>query len=135
MSSDVRVLIEQQQIHSLFQPILDGSTGEAIGFEALSRGPSDSPLHTPDALFAAAAKAGCLQDLERACTRSAIRSFAELDIQGRLFLNLLPETLLGWAHFPDWLAERLGTANVDAHCVVLELTEHGSVQQESALAA
>jgi diguanylate cyclase (GGDEF)-like protein len=135
MSSDVRALIEQEQIHSLFQPILDGSTGEPIGFEALSRGPSDSPLHTPDALFAAAARAGCLQDLERACTRSAIRSFAELDIQGRLFLNLLPETLLGWARFADWLAERLGAANVDPHCVVLELTEHGSVPQESALAA
>ena len=135
MSSDVRALIEQEQIHSLFQPILDGSTGEPIGFEALSRGPSGTPLHTPDALFAAAAQAGCLQDLERACTRSAIRSFAELDIEGRLFLNLLPETLLGWAHFADWLAERLGAANVDAHCVVLELTEHGSVPQETALAA
>jgi diguanylate cyclase (GGDEF)-like protein len=134
MSSDVRALIDREQIHSLFQPILDGSTGEPIGFEALSRGPSGSPLHTPDALFAAAAKAGCLQDLERACTRSAIRSFAELDIQGRLFLNVLPETLLGWAHFPDWLAERLGMANVDPHCVVLELTEHGSVPKESALA-
>ena len=135
MSSDVRALIEREQIHSLFQPILDGSTGEPIGFEALSRGPAGSPLHTPDALFAAAAQAGCLQDLERACTRSAIRSFAQLDIQGRLFLNMLPETLLGWPQFPDWLAERLGMANVDAHCVVLELTEHGSVQHESELAA
>src|SRR5579862_9690579 len=135
MSSDVRALIEREQIHSLFQPILDGSTGEPIGFEALSRGPSDSPLHAPEALFAAAAKAGCVQDLERACTRSAIRSFAELDIQGRLFLNLLPETLLGWPQFADWLAAKLGTANVDPHCVVLELTEHGSVPQESQLAA
>jgi len=135
MSSDVRALIEHEQIHSLFQPILDGSTGEPIGFEALSRGPAGSPLHAPDALFAAAAQAGCLQDLERACTRSAIRSFAELDIQGRLFLNLLPETLLGWPQFPDWLAERLGMAGLDAHNVVLELTEHGSVQHESELAA
>jgi diguanylate cyclase (GGDEF)-like protein len=135
MSSDVRALIQREQIHSLFQPILDGSTGEPIGFEALSRGPANSPLHTPDALFAAALQAGCLQELERACTRSAIRSFAELDIQGRLFLNMLPETLLGWPQFPDWLAERLGMANVDAHCVVLELTEHGSVQHESELAA
>ncbi len=135
MSSDVRALIERDQIHSLFQPILDGSTGEPIGFEALSRGPSGCPLHTPDALFSAAAKAGCLQDLERACIRSAIRSFAKLDIQGRLFLNMLPETLLGWPQFPDWLAERLGVANIDAHLVVLELTEHGSVQHESELAA
>lgn len=135
MSSDVRALIEREQIHSLFQPILDGSTGEPIGFEALSRGPADSPLHAPDALFAAALQAGCLQDLERACTRAAIRSFAELDIQGRLFLNMLPETLLGWSQFPDWLAERLGMAGIDAHNVVLELTEHGSVQHESELAA
>jgi len=135
MSSDVRELIEREQIHSLFQPILDGSTGEPFGFEALSRGPSDSSLHTPDALFAAAAKAGCVQDLERACTRAAIRSFAELDIEGRLFLNLLPETLLGWSQFPDWLAERLGAANIDPHCVVLEVTEHGRVPQETELAA
>jgi diguanylate cyclase (GGDEF)-like protein len=135
MSSDVHALIEQELIHSLFQPILDGSTGEPIGFEALSRGPANSPLHAPEALFAAAAKAGCVQDLERACTRAAIRSFAELDVEGRLFLNLLPETLLGWPQFADWLAARLGAAHVDPHCVVLELTEHGSVPQESELAA
>src|SRR6185437_7924576 len=41
----------------------------------------------------------------------------------------------GVPQFPDWLAQRLGMANVDAHCVVLELTEHGRVQHESQLAA
>src|SRR5262249_27572605 len=124
-----------ERIQPLFQPIFDGATGEAFGFEALSRGPANSPHHSPDILFADALRAGCLEDLERACTRASIRSFAELDLHGRLFLNLRPETLLSWRDLGEWMTRELGEAGVGPHCILIELPEHGSVPQESVLAA
>jgi sensor c-di-GMP phosphodiesterase-like protein len=44
-------IIQQGQLSALFQPIVNMTTGEIIGYEGLIRGPSDSPLHSPMNLF------------------------------------------------------------------------------------
>ena len=85
-------------------------------------------------LFSAATQAGVLQDLERACILSAIRHFAALDSERRLFLNVLPDTLLSWPGFVTWFGEVLDSNRVDPHNVIVELTEHGGMSQETALA-
>ena len=38
-------------LHAVFQPIVAFGTGDILGYEALVRGPSNSPLAMPDALF------------------------------------------------------------------------------------
>jgi len=134
MPNEIDGVLARQDIHTLFQPIVDGATGEAFGYEALSRGPAGSALQAPLSLFSAAAAAGRVRDLERACIHAALKSFARLEADVRLFLNVLPETLLTWGGFAEWLGRELATSGVDPHSVVLELTEHGGVPQESALA-
>src|SRR5262249_11221489 len=62
-------------------------------------------------------------------------SFRQLRLQGRLFLNVLPQTLLDWHDFADWLGEQLASARIDSHDVVIELTEHGLSEDETLLAA
>src|SRR6185436_13324264 len=69
------------------------------------------------------------------CLISALRSFAALEIEGKLFLNVLPQTLLQWSDFAPWLDQQLARLHIDPHTLVLELTEHGTQQQESELAA
>jgi EAL domain-containing protein (putative c-di-GMP-specific phosphodiesterase class I) len=44
----------------LFQPIVDVEHGRILGYEALTRGPADSPLHSPLVLFEVAARCGQL---------------------------------------------------------------------------
>jgi len=126
---------ESEKIHTLFQPIVDGATREVHGFEALSRGPVGSPLHLPEALFAHAAARGQTVELERACLASALRSFSALEIEGKLFLNLLPQTLLQWKGLAAWLHAQLERWQLDSRILVIELTEHGTQQHESELAA
>ncbi|MRB37235.1 diguanylate phosphodiesterase, partial [Bacillus thuringiensis] len=48
----------------LFQPILSLAERLRGGYEALTRGPSNSPLHSPLALFAVARQSGRLSELE-----------------------------------------------------------------------
>src|SRR5215469_2971991 len=105
MSQELDAILEGDALHTLFQPVVDGATREAYGFEALTRGPPGSPLHSPAALFAAAAAEGRSTDLERACLRSALRSFHALQIEGKLFVNVLPETLMHWDGFTAWLGD------------------------------
>jgi diguanylate cyclase (GGDEF)-like protein len=128
-------VLERRELHTLFQPILDGSTGEAFGIEALCRGPAGSPLEMPAALFAAADACGRLLDLERAALSMALASFGSLNFEGRLFLNVLPATVSMWDGFASWLDSQFTRFNIDPHLVVLEVTEHGDVPHEVALAA
>jgi diguanylate cyclase (GGDEF)-like protein len=130
LSHELDAILNGEGLHTLFQPIVGGSTREAYGFEALTRGPPGSLLHSPAALFAAAGAAGRSADLERACLRSALRSFSALQIEGKLFVNVLPETLAQWDSFAGWLDEELRRHQIDPHSLVLELAEHGTEDTE-----
>ena len=135
MPDPIRTLLARGGLHTVFQPILDGATREPVGYEALTRGPAGHDLNSPIALIALAAKSGLSTELECACIDSALASYRQLRLKGRLFLNVLPQTLLDWDDFPEWLADRLSNAGIDPHDVVLELTEHGLSEDETQLAA
>lgn len=135
MKEAIQGLVAGEALYTLFQPIIDGATREPIGYEALTRGPEGSPLESPAALIAAAASAGITVQLERKCLESALRSFRPLGFEGRLFLNLLPQTLLDWPELAQWLSGQFVTHKIDPHDVVLEVTEHGLTEDEVLLAA
>ena len=59
-------ILAKRRLTSFFQPIVNLSEGAIHGFEALIRGPSDSPLHSPVALFEVAERRGRLVDLDLA---------------------------------------------------------------------
>src|ERR1700743_640029 len=112
MIEDLQGLVAGEALYTLFQPIIDGATREPIGYEALTRGP-EGPLEMPSALLAAAAGAGLSIPLERRCLESALRSYRSLRLDGRLFLNLLPQNLLDWTQLAQWLGEQLAANHTD----------------------
>jgi len=117
-------ILAQRSIHSLFQPIMCLSEQRVFAHEALSRGPSNSPLHAPLNLFSIARQAGRLTELEAACRESACRRFSEQQLQGKLFLNISPESLLE-PHYPSGLTLKLlEQVGLPPSRVVIELTEH-----------
>jgi EAL domain-containing protein (putative c-di-GMP-specific phosphodiesterase class I)/GGDEF domain-containing protein len=133
--ADTIQLVAGGVLRTLFQPIIDGATRAPLGYEALTRGPEDSALESPAALISAAAASGISTLLERACLESALHSFRSLRLEGRLFLNLLPQTLLDWPDLAAWLGTQLAAHRLDPHDVVLEVTEHGLTEDETLLAA
>ncbi|WP_426191055.1 bifunctional diguanylate cyclase/phosphodiesterase [Pseudomonas sp. NFXW11] len=116
-------ILAQSGLHSLFQPIICLSQRRILGYEALSRGPSNSPLHSPMALFAVARQAGRLSELEIACRQSACKRFSEQQLPGKLFLNVSPESLLEAAHQPGRTLQLLQDFGIPPSQVVIELTE------------
>ena len=116
-------ILAQSGLHSLFQPIISLSERRILGYEALSRGPSNSPLHSPVALFAVARQAGRLSELEIACRQSACKRFSEQQLPGKLFLNVSPESLLEAAHQPGRTLQLLEDFGIPPSQVVIELTE------------
>src|SRR5690606_38673498 len=114
-------------ITTLFQPIHATSGCDIVGYEALSRGPSNSPLHSPIMQFAAARLCNQLMELDMLCRGLAIERFATSRLPGKLFLNVLPETLLDQRHAPGRTRRMLEHAGLDAERVVIELTEQSPV--------
>jgi len=116
-------ILTQSGLHSLFQPIICLSERRIVGYEALTRGPSNSPLHSPIALLSVARQAGRLTELELACRRSACQRFNEQKLPGKLFLNVSPESLLEAAHQTGRTLQLLQDFGISPSQVVIELTE------------
>jgi len=121
--SALGTILAQGGLHSLFQPIVSLSERRILGYEALSRGPSNSVLHSPINLFAAARHAGRLSELEMACRTNACRAFSEQKLDAKLFLNVSPESLLEPMHQSGRTLELLQRYGIAPSQVVIELTE------------
>lgn len=126
-------LIRQRALTPLFQPIFNLSSTEVLGYEALIRGPSNSPLHSPLLLFKAALMCGMLEPLEMLCRQISIEAFAKAEMPGLLFLNVNPLLLLTSDH-PSGLTNRLlQQVELDPSRVVIEISEQYQVEDPSVL--
>jgi EAL domain-containing protein (putative c-di-GMP-specific phosphodiesterase class I)/GGDEF domain-containing protein len=122
----LEAILADCRLHTLLQPILDLQTGQMTGYEALTRGPSNSPLHSPMALFRAAECADLTGTLDAACMTSALATFARLRLPGRLFVNLTPTSLLDSRFAPEAMLRAFTDAGLAASQVAIEITENAS---------
>ena len=126
--SALDLILARGTLSTLFQPILSLSERCVHGYEALSRGPSNSPLHAPMPLFGAARHAGRLSELEALCRKNACQRFRELELGGRLFLNVSPEVLLEPGRRTGHTLELLKELGIAPQQVVIELTEQTPIE-------
>lgn len=117
-------IIGQRQLSALFQPIVQMQTGEIIAYEGLIRGPSDSPLHAPMNLFKVARANNLTVQVEHLCRKIVLERFAELNLPGKLFLNVSPECLLQRDAPHGETLEYIQRAGIDPGRVIIELTEN-----------
>ncbi|MDH2916433.1 MAG: EAL domain-containing protein [Gallionella sp.] len=120
----LREIIERRKLTALFQPILDLKSGEFLGFEGLIRGPSDSTLHSPVNLFAAATREGLLLEVEMLSRQTVLEAFATQNLPGNLFLNVSPQTLADPSFKNGQTLAFLKELNIDPSRVVIEITEN-----------
>lgn len=115
-AAEIERILRTDALRTVVQPIVRLKDRRLLGFEALSRGPSGSPLERPDHLFAAASAAGMSIETELACARLALeRTQGLIGAEHFLTINLGPGALVQAADVLP-LAGR--------HDVVFELTEH-----------
>lgn len=119
--SHLEDLLSSTRLVTLLQPVLDLAEGRVAGYEALSRGPSNSPLYAPQALSGAASHHGLLPALDRARVRLALGTFTRLRLPGKLFVNLSPANLLDPDFAPGAILDALGEAGLSANRLVLAI--------------
>jgi EAL domain-containing protein (putative c-di-GMP-specific phosphodiesterase class I)/DICT domain-containing protein len=115
-------LVDLRQVSAVFQPVVDLASSQVMGFEALARGPINSPFAMPTAMFEYAYHAGRAFELDWICRAAAFRAAlnASLPPDFTLFVNAEPAALRTECP-PDVLETiRTGTRKLN---IVVELTE------------
>ncbi|GGW68214.1 GGDEF domain-containing protein [Alishewanella tabrizica] len=130
---ELQHILQKRNLQPLFQPIISLSDAKVIGFEALIRGPSDSPLHSPLQLFKTALACKALEQLEMLCRELSIQAFANAGIAGKLFLNVNPLLLLTADHPSGLTKTMLQQAGLDPARVVIEISEQYQVEDATLL--
>ncbi|MGA7835660.1 MAG: EAL domain-containing protein, partial [Acidimicrobiales bacterium] len=119
---DVQLILDTAAYHPVFQPIVDLTTGDSIGYEALTRFDDGT---RPDLRFIEAASVGLRPALEIACADAAIRAAELLPPNKWLSLNFSPATVMsgGVVHVVAGTSRPLS----------IEVTEHDHIDDYDAL--
>ena len=104
-------LLLSEDVTILYEPIMNLTSREIRGYEGLARGPWDSELHTPGALFGIAEETGLLFELDCLCRRLALRGARGLQPGKLLFLNCLPTAI----HDPSFRGDVLRSILEEEH--------------------
>jgi len=123
VNEEVQAILAEQAITIVFQPIFNIAREIVVGYEALTRGPKDSELHSPEKLFEQATQCGLLSKLELLCREKAINRFAELKLTGKLFLNVSPAVMLNKEHPNGETIKLVEQAQLTCQQVVIEISE------------
>ncbi|MGG1518562.1 GGDEF domain-containing protein [Paenibacillus oryzisoli] len=124
-------LLEEQLIYAVYQPIISLQNGQVMGYEALTRGPAESPFQSPLAMFQYAEKQGELYRLERLAREKAIQGNILEHPQQLLFINLSSQVLHDPGFVPGKTLEALQKYGLSPRNVVFEITERSSIEDFS----
>lgn len=128
VQDELNRILAERDIQTYFQPIVSLRDGSVLGYEALSRGPVNSELRMPLALFAAAEACGRLWELEELCRTRALETVMFLQAEIRLFLNVNPATLYDEKFRQDFTPEYLKLFGLSPQNLHFEITERSIIK-------
>lgn len=121
-------VLRESRVTTLFQPIVDPRSRGICGYEALTRGPSDSWLHAPQNLFEAARRADLKVELDFLCMQNAFKRFVAAQVSGQLFINVSPDTIYEHPNFAERFIDLARSIGMPMDRVVIELTEESLLE-------
>lgn len=120
---NLQKIIIEQQINTVFQPIVAVDDLSILGYEALSRGPSNTEFCSPLLLFIIAAECGLSFELDRLCRKKALERVRNMKTNKKIFVNTLTMTI----HDPEfrgaYLNDLLEDLKLKPENVVFEVSE------------
>jgi EAL domain-containing protein (putative c-di-GMP-specific phosphodiesterase class I) len=121
-------LIIAGDLHVRYEPIVHLETGQAVGYEALTRGPTRTELASPVQLFHEAESAGLLFELDCLCRKLALEQASVLPRGKMLFLNCLPTSIGDPNLRVEGLRKVLENYELRPSDLVLEISESESIE-------
>lgn len=121
-------ILQTEEIHHLYQPIVSLKNAQILGWEALARGPFNSYFHSPCILFPYAQEMGFLTLLEKLSQKKALNEIGALQSRQKIFINVDAQTARQLESFSDSFGEIMARNELTPKNIVFEITERSSVQ-------
>ena len=128
---DLKNIIDQRAIKTVFQPIISLKDGDVLGHEALSRITYESGVKNIEMLFALANQFNCLWDLEQLCRTKAFEAAFRFMIppySKKLFINVNPNVLHDESFQKGLTKEYLNQYNISSSNIIFEITEKNIIK-------
>jgi EAL domain-containing protein (putative c-di-GMP-specific phosphodiesterase class I) len=129
----LEAILGDNSVRAVYQPVIDIASEQVVGYEALARGPSGSPLEPPDRLYEAAIEADRVPELDWACRIKALEGALDGGVEPplTLFLNIEAKTAKD-RPFPRPLPEAF-TRSLTELDVIFEITERAMTEHPAEL--
>lgn len=124
-------IIEQQIIRSVYQPIVSLHDAQVHGYEALSRGPEHSELHSPLELFRLAEKEGELYRLDLIARQKAVQGLQGKSYERKVFINIPAQIIHDPEFTPGQTRRMIEACGLSPEQIVFEITERTSIEDFS----
>lgn len=127
LKKELSRIIEAELITTLYQPIVSLINGKKLGYEALSRGPRESLLNSPEELLRVAEMNNRLWELESLLRRKAFENIKGLSSHELLFVNVDPRIIEDPEFQSGMTLEHLKTNSLPQSKIVFEITERTAI--------
>lgn len=125
----IRAVLDGGAVRSLCQPIASLSTGDVLGYEALSRPEAPAPLDNPQEFLAAASACNLLEQVDHSWRVAAVSRFGPvIGHEQMLFLNCTPSALTSGLLSPSSFQGLVRRHGLQPERVVLEITEEQAIE-------
>lgn len=131
MDKSILQIIQDEDISTLYQPIVNLITGEIMGYEALSRGPEWSRFFSPINLIQEAEKFDLAYELEFLMRKMAFKNMNGILSTQKLFVNVNPGFIKKEHTGFGRTQEMLHGTRITSKNVVFELTERTMINDYS----
>ncbi|MDW8801108.1 GGDEF domain-containing protein [Clostridium sp. A1-XYC3] len=128
LRGELERILKLGNIKTVFQPIISLKSGNVFGYEALTRGPENSPLKSPEKLFSVAQSYNRLWELECLCRSKAIERGHKIHKNKFLFLNVDPYIFKDDKYKKGFTKEFLSKYNMSPESIIFEITERTCIK-------
>ncbi|TSI06201.1 EAL domain-containing protein [Lysinibacillus sp. BW-2-10] len=131
--NELKKIIKNEKLNTLFQPIVNLQTNETFGFEALNRPLQSQLFANPDQFYEFVGQTDMVFQFEKFCRNLSLKRFIarltqqEIERDFTLFLNIHPHVLLDKNYHGGETLQLLKEIGIQPDQVVFELTERSAV--------
>lgn len=125
---ELRKVIDEKALKTLYQPILALATRTPIGYEALTRGPAGSFMENAINLFTFASEENMFTELDQVCMALAVKRASFMSDDSILFINTDP-AVLDKEYFKN--LDFLKDSRIKPSQICIEITERTCIRNFS----
>lgn len=124
---ELDIIINQELISTVYQPIVSLKDGTILGYEALSRIKLEDCSFNVEQMFHLAKEHGKLWELEELCRKKSLQNAKDKRLDAKIFLNVDPNIIHDKAFKSGMTIEYLKQYHLKPEDIVFEITERSAI--------